>query len=111
MCKEGVCIKERWYGHYGLKVARLCVCDVRVCDIKLSLPHKSARYKLLFPKSICNVYKKLLIKEIKKGKKIWERHNNKKIKPVSNSDNGEVSDDMIFNYKQTESHIYVNIDF
>ena len=35
--------------------------------------------KNVFPKNICNAYKKLLIKEIKKGKKIWEEHNNKKI--------------------------------
>jgi len=30
-------------------------------------------------------------------------YNNKKFKPVSNSDNGEVSSDMVFHYKQTNN--------
>ena len=35
--------------------------------------------KNVFPKHICNEYKKLLIKEIRKGKKIWKKYANKKI--------------------------------
>jgi hypothetical protein len=30
-------------------------------------------------------------------------YNNRKFKPVSNSDNGEVSGDMVFHYKQTDN--------
>lgn len=30
-------------------------------------------------------------------------YNNRKFKPVSNSDNGEVSNDMVFHYKQSEN--------
>ena len=30
-------------------------------------------------------------------------YNNRKFKPISNSDNGEVSNDMIFHYNQTDN--------